>query len=150
MYCFKNYATIVTCSWRAPYTLLMDVKLWATVTDVVWQIKSFLSSKKKKKKEKLNDLLTKNFSKWSNWLYLVIVSHSCLRVNPHSVVAWMSRNLLDTGAISEESLYSHFIFRCRACIEQGVPWHSGNCRKWIHSEMRAWHNKNIQLRATYR
>ena len=28
----------------------------------------------------------------------------------------------------------HFIFRFRACFEQGVPWHSGNYRVWIHSE----------------
>ena len=27
---------------------------------------------------------------------------------------------------------------------QGVPWHSGNCRVWIHSETRTWHDKNIQ------
>ena len=31
-----------------------------------------------------------------------IMSRTCLRVNPHSIVVWMSRNsLLETGAISE-------------------------------------------------
>ena len=35
-------------------------------------------------------------------------------------------------------------FRFRACFEQGVPWHSGNYRVWIHSETRTWHDKNIQ------
>ena len=44
-----------------------------------------------------------------------------------------------------ESSCSHLNFRFRACFEQGVPWHSGNYRVWIHSETRTWHNKNIQL-----
>ena len=34
--------------------------------------------------------------------------------------------------------------RFRPCFEQGVPWHSGNYRAWIHSETRMWHDKNIQ------
>ena len=38
----------------------------------------------------------------------------------------------------------HLIFRYRACFEEGVPWHSGNCRVYIHSEMRTWHDNNIQ------
>ena len=29
-----------------------------------------------------------------------------------------------------------------ACFEQGVPWHSGNYRVWIHSETRRWHDRN--------
>ena len=33
-----------------------------------------------------------------------------------------------------ESSCSDFTFRFRACFEQGVPWHSGNYRVWIHSE----------------
>ena len=43
-----------------------------------------------------------------------------------------------------ESRCSHLNFRFRACFEQGVPWHSGNYRVWIHSETRTWHDKNIQ------
>ena len=34
-------------------------------------------------------------------------------------------------------------FRYRVCFEQGVSWYSGNCRIWIHSETRTWHDKNI-------
>ena len=49
-----------------------------------------------------------------------------------------------------ESSYSHVNFRFCACFELGVPWHSGNYRKWIHSETRTWHDKNIQLNAPYR
>ena len=49
-----------------------------------------------------------------------------------------------------ESSSSHFTFRFPACFEQGVPWHSGNYRVWIHSETRTWHDKNIQSKAPYR
>ena len=44
-----------------------------------------------------------------------------------------------------ESSCSHLNFRFRACFEQGVSWHSGNYRVWIHSETRAWHDKIMQL-----
>ena len=43
-----------------------------------------------------------------------------------------------------ESSCSHLNTRSRTCFEQGVPWHSGNCRVWIHSETRTWHGKDIQ------
>ena len=45
---------------------------------------------------------------------------------------------------------SHLNFRFCACFDQGVPWHSGNHRVWIHSEMHMWHDKNIQSNAPYR
>ena len=43
-----------------------------------------------------------------------------------------------------QSRYSNLIFRYRTCFEEGVPWHSGKYRLWIHSETRTWHDKNIQ------
>ena len=43
-----------------------------------------------------------------------------------------------------ESCCSHLNFRICACFEQGVPWHSGNYRVWIHSETCTWDDKNIQ------
>ena len=43
-----------------------------------------------------------------------------------------------------ESRCSHLNFRYCTCFEQGVPWHSGKYRVWIHSEMRTWHEKKIQ------
>ena len=49
-----------------------------------------------------------------------------------------------------DSSWSHFTFRFRASFEQGVPWHSGNYRVWIHSETRTWPDKNIQSNAPYR
>ena len=43
--------------------------------------------------------LKKNKSKW---LYVLVMSRTRFRVNPHSIVAWMSRNsLLEAGAKSE-------------------------------------------------
>ena len=36
------------------------------------------------------------------WLYVLIMSRTHFRVNPHSIVAWMSRNsLLEAGAKSK-------------------------------------------------
>ena len=45
---------------------------------------------------------------------------------------------------------SRLTFRYRASFEQGVPWHLGKYRVWIHSEMRTWHDKNIQSNPPYR
>ena len=44
----------------------------------------------------------------------------------------------------------HLNFRYRVCIEQGVPWYSGNFRMRTHSETRTWHDKNIQWNAPHR
>ena len=43
---------------------------------------------------------------------------------------------------------SHLNFRFGACFEQGVTWHSGNYRVWIHSETRMWNDKKLQLRSS--
>ena len=47
-----------------------------------------------------------------------------------------------------ESCCSHLNFRFCTSFEQGVPWHSGNYKAWIHSEMHTWHDNNIQLKTT--
>ena len=39
---------------------------------------------------------------------------------------------------------SHLNFRYHACFGQGVPWHSGKYKVWIHSKTRTWHDKNMQ------
>ena len=49
-----------------------------------------------------------------------------------------------------ESRCSHLIFSFLACLEQGVPAHSGKYRLLIHSETCTWHDKNIQSDALYR
>ena len=37
-----------------------------------------------------------------SWLYVLVMSHTRFRVNPHFIVAWMSKNsLLEAGAKSE-------------------------------------------------
>ena len=50
----------------------------------------------------------------------------------------------DLSGCGFESSCSHLNLRFRNCFEQGVPWHSGNYRMWIHSETRTLHDKNIQ------
>ena len=37
-----------------------------------------------------------------------------------------------------------------ACFKQGVSWHSGDYRVWIHPETRTGYDKNIQSNALYR
>ena len=64
----------------------------------------------------------------------------------HNWTSWLNcwvfvYQLSDRGF---ESRCSYLNFRFRACFEQGVPWHSGNYKVWIHSETRRWHDKNIQ------
>ena len=47
-------------------------------------------------------LCYESLSVWCICLCVLIMSHTCFKVNLHSLVAWMSRNsLLETGAISE-------------------------------------------------
>ena len=42
------------------------------------------------------------FFVWSIWLYVLVMSRTPLRVNPHSIFVWMSRNFfLKTDAICE-------------------------------------------------
>ena len=50
----------------------------------------------------------------------------------------------ELSACAFESSCSLLNSRFSACFEQGVPWHSGNYRVWIHSKTRTWHDKNIQ------
>ena len=45
---------------------------------------------------------------------------------------------------------SPFNFRYGACFEYKAPWHSGNYRVWIHSEVGTWDDKNIQSNVPYR
>ena len=56
----------------------------------------------------------------------------------------------ELSACGFESRCSHLNFRFRPSFEQGFPWHSGNYRVWIHSEMRIRHDKNIQSNAPHR
>ena len=49
-----------------------------------------------------------------------------------------------------KSSCGHWNFRFLDCFGQVVPWHSINCRAWILSEMRTWHDNNIQSNVLYR
>ena len=67
-------------------------------------------------------------------------------VTQSSEYAWISGSGFESSYSGSgfESSYSHFTFRFRACFEQEVPWHSGNCWVRIHSQTHTWHDKNIQ------
>ena len=72
------------------------------------------------------------------------------KYSEHISIIWSVRRngwvfVYELSGSGFESSCSHWNFRLRTCFEQGVPWHSGNYRMWIHSEMRTWHDKNIQL-----
>ena len=75
--------------------------------------------------------------------------HRTDKYSQHSSIIWPAWLngwvfVYELSGCGFESSCSHFTFRFRACFEQGVPWHSGNYRMWIHSETRTWHDKNIQ------
>ena len=77
--------------------------------------------------------------------------HRTDKYSQHSSIIWPAWLngwvfVYELSGCGFESSCSHFTFRFRACFEQGVPWHSGNYRVWIHSETRTWHDKNIQLK----
>ena len=81
--------------------------------------------------------------------------HRTDKYSQHSSIIWPAWLngwvfVYELSGCGFESSCSHFTFRFRACFEQGVPWHSGNYRVWIHSETRTWHDKNIQSNAPYR
>ena len=72
---------------------------------------------------------------WScTWSYTLLIWPNC----------WVF--VYELSGSGFESSCSHLNFRFRSCFEQGVPWHSGNYRVWIHSETRTWHHKNIQVK----
>ena len=78
--------------------------------------------------------------------------HRTDRYSEHSSIIWPVWSngwlfLYELSGSGFDSSCSHLNFRFRACFKQGVPWHSGNYRVWIHSEMRTWHYKDIQPNA---
>ena len=93
------------------------------------------------RKRTLNHLV-----KLAKWLSCVLstylcIGFDCMFLSYHVRVSVFVFELSGAGF---ESSCSHFNFRFRACFEQGVPWHSGNYRGWIHSDTCTWHDKNIQ------
>ena len=77
--------------------------------------------------------------------------YSCLNVkellsrNRHEI--WSSSDCNGTRT------HNHLVRKRKQGVrskQQGVPWHSGNYRVWIHSETHTWHDKSIQSNAPYR
>ena len=82
------------------------------------------------------ELLCEYLSVRSIWLYILIISRTRFRVNPHPIVAWMPKNsLLEINAISEV----YFLFRARSCLR------FSNYRAWIHSETRTAVGRGLNL-----
>ena len=82
-----------------------------------------------------------------NWTKMFPVGNICatqkMRFKWLQIV-WVS--VYEQSRSGFKSSCIHLNFRFRACFEQGVPWHSGNYRVWIHSQTRTWHVKNIQTK----
>ena len=62
--------------------------------------------------------------------------------NPVWPYGWMF--IYELSGFGFESSCSHLKFKFCTCFKQEVPRHSGHYGVWIHSEMRMWHDKNIQ------
>ena len=77
-------------------------------------------------------------------MYVLIMSLTCFSVNSHFVFLFYWVFVYELSGCGFESRCSHLNFRYRACFEQGIPWHLGNYRVWIPSEIHRRHNKNIQ------
>ena len=75
--------------------------------------------------------------------------HRTDKYSQHSLIIWLVWLngwvlVYELSGCEFESRCCHLNFRCHACFEQGVPWHSDNYRVLIHFEMRTWNNKNVQ------
>ena len=75
-------------------------------------------------------------------LYVLVMSHTRFQSESTLYSCLNVKNV--------ESSCSHFTFRFRACFEQGVPWHSGNYRVWIHSENAyvTWQEHTVKMHRT--
>ena len=76
-----------------------------------------------------------------------IQMHCTVKYSQHSSIiqpVWLNGWVYELSGCEFESRCSHLNFRYRACFEQEFPWHSGNYRVRIHSEMRTWYDKNMQ------
>ena len=50
---------------------------------------------------------------------------------------------------SKQERYLKFVYELSGCGTQVTKWHSGNHRVWIHSEIRTWHDKNLQYSSCF-
>ena len=93
----------------------------------------------------VNELLARNRRD-----ILSLSNYNRIRTRNHlaKLASWLNGWMFvyEQSGCEFESRCSHLNSRYCACFKQGVSWHSGNYRVWIHSEMCTWHGKNIQLK----
>ena len=79
------------------------------------------------------------------------------RTDKYSLLRWIISSVWSNGSMFVYELCgcglktrcSDLNFEYPPCFEQGTSWLSNKYRVWIHSEMRTWHNNNIQSNAPY-
>ena len=119
----------VTCAFQSESTLYSDLnikKIFAQKRCNIWSLSDCNGTRTHKHLVRKRTL--KHLVRLAKWV-LICTVHLTLS----------SYKLSGCGF---ESHCSHLNFRCLACFEQGVSWHSDHYRVWIHSETRTWHDKN--------
>ena len=108
----------------------------------------FLLIKGTKRQDMFKIFLHSLFQGWekqAKWLSCVVSTYlynafDCMFLSCQvSLNGWVF--VYELSGCGFKSSCSHLNFRFRACFEQGVPWHSGSYRVWIHSETHTWHDK---------
>ena len=66
------------------------------------------------------------------WLFVLIITRTCFRVNPHCIVAWMSRNsLLETYNIWKLSVWNGTRTNNHLVCKQTLLDHLAKLAKWL-------------------
>ena len=145
----RSVMTVVE-SWIAHYKL--DPMVWLSnfhCLDEVFLVReTFFILKCACLGASLNALFLLEIAFFSNLQYAKLQKFLPIRVNHSGPV--INCHIIFQVESRFESSCGHLNFRFCACFEQGVPWHSGNYRVWIHSEMRTWHDGNMRPNAPYR
>ena len=99
----------------------------------------------KRKKKELQGSNTLNYV----WLYLLIMSRTRFRVNPHSIVAWMSRNsLLEAGPKSEVLSDWNWTRTQNHLVRNRALNHLAKLTKWLSVRFRTnWFWVRVQLQS---
>ena len=91
---------------------------------------------------------------FSHFRNTVLIDSNMIRIHNHLVLkqtlnhsakpVWLHGWVFVYKQCEFKSHCCHLNFRYGTCFEQGVHWHSGNYKVWIHSETQTWHDNNIQ------
>ena len=99
LHCKLNFIIIMFFSNFLAAFLILSGCSFEGLICLIWRHKKHFSSLFMMLTSPFLDLLIQQISLW---LYVFIISRTRLRMNPHSIVAWMSRNFfLEAGAKSE-------------------------------------------------